>query len=440
MSGEDFLWEALQAPEAAIGYGISRHLAALYPERAVLEGNDCSFNVEEFAAGGQCALQRRPAFHARILTGWLGAGEGLWRQAEHGWFSVSWDGHALDLLLVSWSEGLHKGRSYWVLAETAEIAERFFLTVCEWCAEVRGEVLVYDGGHWHKSKELYHAIQGTTFANLVLHGGLKEEIREDLGQFFGARETYQEYSVPWKRGILFIGPAGNGKTHTVKAVINALGQPCLYVKSFRSEFQTDHDSMRQVFHRARQTTPCLLVLEDLDSLLDGGNRAFFLNELDGFAANEGIVTLATTNHPERLDPSILNRPSRFDRKYHFPIPGPGERAAYLRLWNSDLKFALRLSENQIEEMVALTEEFSYAYIKELFLSSIMRWIAAPDPGGMAAVMREQATSLREQMVSGADERAEEFSVDEDAVSPEAAMRAMMRFRRGRHGFRPRPPG
>lgn len=53
----------------------------------------------------------------------------------------------------------------------------------------------------------------------------------------------------------------------------------------------------------------LLILEDLDSLLTDQNRSFFLNELDGFAANEGIVTIASTNHPERLDPAISNRPS-----------------------------------------------------------------------------------------------------------------------------------
>jgi ATP-dependent 26S proteasome regulatory subunit len=62
-------------------------------------------------------------------------------------------------------------------------------------------------------------------------------------------------------------------------------------------------------------------------------RTNFLNELDGFAANIGIVTLATTNHPERLDPAILDRPSRFDRKYPFDLPEQPERHAYIVMWN-----------------------------------------------------------------------------------------------------------
>lgn len=78
------------------------------------------------------------------------------------------------------------------------------------------------------------------------------------------------------------------------------------------------------------------------------NRSFFLNELDGFATNVGIVALATTNHPERLDPSILDRPSRFDRKYPFELPVMAERQSYIELWNTSLKPALRLSDDALD--------------------------------------------------------------------------------------------
>ena len=56
----------------------------------------------------------------------------------------------------------------------------------------------------------------------------------------------------------------------MKALINQLGQPCLYVKGFKSEYATEQENMGTVFARARMTAPCLLVLEDLDSMIDDG--------------------------------------------------------------------------------------------------------------------------------------------------------------------------
>ena len=207
--------------------------------------------------------------------------------------------------------------------------------------------------------------------------------------------------MPWKRGILFVGPAGNGKTHTVKALINSLNQPCLYVKSFRSPHTggIDEYNIRAIFDRARRSAPCLLVLEDLDTLITPQNRSFFLNELDGFASNIGIVALATTNHPERLDPSILDRPSRFDRKYPFDLPELPERTAYITMWNDSLKPSLRLSDEGLSKISEITEGFSFAYLKELFLYSKMRWIANPQQGTMETVMTEQVGKLREQMMT-----------------------------------------
>jgi len=120
------------------------------------------------------------------------------------------------------------------------------------------------------------------------------------------------------------------------------------------------------------------------------------------------VTLATTNHPERLDPAILDRPSRFDRKYPFDLPEQPERHAYIVMWNKTLKPTLRLSDEEAVKISELTEGFSFAYLKELFLSSMMRWIAKPEQGTIEQVMTGQVNVLREQMVG--DEPAEDQSM------------------------------
>ncbi len=151
--------------------------------------------------------------------------------------------------------------------------------------------------------------------------------------------------------------------------------------------------MRAPFKRARVTTPCILVLDDLDSMINDGNRSFFLNELDGFASSHGILAIATTNHPERLDPAILERPSRFDRKYTFGLPEEAERLTYLKLWNSRLEKELRLPGQAQERVAQATEGFSYAYLKELVLSSMMTWMRQPGQRKMEEVMLEFGSAV-----------------------------------------------
>jgi AAA+ superfamily predicted ATPase len=434
---EQLISEILLLPTTAIDYYVSQHLVQLFPDKALIEGEMGNFNLEGYAVAKHCVLTRKTFLYNQMTTHWRGpepevmhlhyrmmpmgratsvnhrlpvslentAKEGsepaITDTINKAWFDVHWQEHTLDVLILTIEGGGFFKYHYWILAETEEIARNFFAAVCEWNMEIRSEILVFDNGYWQKDERLFQDIQSATFDNLVLRGNLKQEIRDDLVQFFQSRTLYEEHDIPWKRGILFVGPAGNGKTHTVKALINSLEYPCLYVKSFRAPHTAGADeiNIRQVFDRTRRSTPCILVLEDLDSLLTPQNRSFFLNELDGFAANIGIVALATTNHPERLDPAILERPSRFDRKYLLGLPGPVERRAYIALWNEALKPALRLSEVEMEKITMLTEGFSFAYLKELFVSSKMRWIAHPQQGTMGEVMSTQVDKLREQMGS-----------------------------------------
>ncbi len=429
MSKDQFIREALNLSSNAIDYYVSQILSDRFPQKALVEGGDGLFNIEQYAQAGHCTLSYKDVVHNQVLTMWRGremmmgnmtpgiirmsggvmpslgmqfpeTEEEIVDRSKNAWLEVQWRDYTFDVVTMRWSGGMGgQEYHYWILGENAEVAKEFIAEVCRWNLEIRGEVLVFDGGCWQKDAHLFQAIKGATFDNLILKGTLKQEIRDDMTQFFAARATYEEYGIPWKRGILFVGPPGNGKTHAVKALINAMEQPCLYVKSFRADYGSEEGNISNVFDRARKTAPCILVFEDLDSLLNDQNRSFFLNELDGFAANIGVVTLATTNHPERLDPAILDRPSRFDRKYPFDLPEQTERQAYITMWNTSLKPALRLSDEAINTLSELTEGFSFAYLKELFLSSMMRWIANEQKGTMEQTMSGQVHKLKEQMES-----------------------------------------
>ena len=374
MYQEAIIRDALKLPTDAIAYYVSETLASRFPDKALIGGQNRWFNVQEYARDGHCSLTSKEAIYNRSDTVWKGHELTTWHQLaaihkrtsstivhdiaesfKSAWLEIEWRGSALDVLILSWFEGYREHVHSWILASNKEQAREFLKEVCTWNAQVRGEVLVFSGGCWDKDANLFQSIKNANFDNLILHGNLKQEILEDLKLFFSSRETYETYDIPWKRGLLFVGPPGNGKTHAVKAIINALEQPCLYIKSFRHKYITDEENIHSVFDHARKSAPCILVLEDLDSLLNAENRSFFLNELDGFAANIGVIIIATTNHPERLDPAILDRPSRFDRKYPFDLPASPERLAYINMWNNSLQSALRLSEDGMNKLTNATE-------------------------------------------------------------------------------------
>lgn len=70
--------------------------------------------------------------------------------------------------------------------------------------------------------------------------------------------------------------------------------PTLYVKSLGK--LSDHDDVRSIFDHARKTSPCLLVFEDIDSLVSDNVKSFFLNEVDGLEGNDSILMIRSTNY------------------------------------------------------------------------------------------------------------------------------------------------
>src|SRR5581483_4863014 len=239
------------------------------------------------------------------------------------------------------------------------------------------------------------------FDDLVLPEDLERDLRSDARRFFERRAFYEEHRLPWKRGLLLVGPPGNGKTQTIRALLNELGKPVLYVRSFESKCDRIEANIRTVFQRARKMAPMVLVLEDIDCLIDPASRSAFLNELDGLTVNDGLLTLATTNHPEKLDRSIVDRPSRFDRKLHFPLPGEADRRRYLEKWNAAQKPDLRLTAAGLTRFVERTKGFTFAYLKELMLSAALRWADEGTAGSMDAVADAVLKVLAGEMASSA---------------------------------------
>ena len=172
--------------------------------------------------------------------------------------------------------------------------------------------------------------------------------------------------------------------------------PALYVRSLMSSGGPEY-AIHLIFSKARQQAPCLLIFEDLDSLVTDDVRSYFLNEVDGLKSNDGILMIGSTNHLERLDPGISKRPSRFDRKYLFPDPNMDERVAYCAFWREKLakNDKVEFPEKLEWAIAGITKGFSFAYIQEAFLAALLA-IADGDAGHL---MHKQVKSCKCQMMS-----------------------------------------
>jgi hypothetical protein len=397
-SAENVLADGLELSNQASEYGFARLISELHPGKSVLHTEASSFDPAAYARGEQCRMDPLPDSESDYRWNWnSGETPAIEKEPRNGWFTVEWSGERLVLLIAHLGNGWDQERHAWILAKSHAVCESFFEAVCEWNSAVREEILVFAYGCWKKSKSLFKEIQSARFDNLILEGGLKEQIVGDFDRFLAAKTSYDRLGVPWKRGVLFLGPPGNGKTHTIKSLANRLGLPVLYVTSLQSPRGGEHANIHSVYERARRIAPCLLVLEDLDTMLTKANRSFFLNEMDGFAANRGILTVATCNHPEKLDPAILERPSRFDRKFTFALPSEPDRAAFLAMWNGTLDPELRMNETGIHAAANATAGFSFAYLKELVLSSVTCCVGEGPCEDMNQAILAQAKSLSGQL-------------------------------------------
>jgi transitional endoplasmic reticulum ATPase len=246
-----------------------------------------------------------------------------------------------------------------------------------WQSVLHDEIWVYNQGYWQKDAALYQSILKSRWEDVILDKAMKDDLIDTVSRFFDSRDEYNKLRVPWKRGVIFYGPPGNGKTISIKATMHMLYKreppiPTLYVKSFVA-FGGPEFAIEAIFRKARAEAPCYLVFEDLDSLVADSVRSFFLNAVDGLSENEGILMVGSTNHLERLDPGIAKRPSRFDRKYLFPDPNLRQRVKYCQYWQRKLKNnkEIEFPDEICEAAASITNGFSFAYIQEAFVSTLL---------------------------------------------------------------------
>jgi AAA+ superfamily predicted ATPase len=202
-----------------------------------------------------------------------------------------------------------------------------------------------------------------TWEDLFLPEDIKLEIKGLVENFLSSKDFYLKNRIPWKRGILLYGKPGNGKTSIIRTIMSAYNFKPVTIAAGATD-----ESVREAFTYAEEQSPALLYFEDLDSLLEKNvDISSFLNLMDGISAKNGLLVLATANNVKKLAANITDRPSRFDRKFEIPLPNAEMAYIYLSRWFGNL-----ISVKKCKELAkyAAKYEFSYAYLKELYISSM----------------------------------------------------------------------
>jgi transitional endoplasmic reticulum ATPase len=245
------------------------------------------------------------------------------------------------------------------------------------------------------TREFYIERSTTNFASL---GGLNEVKRllDAVIEHSHMRdEIYEQVGLAPPRGILMAGPSGTGKTAMARALsgekqipLIAIDGPQLYSKWLGESER----ALREVFKKARRAAPCILFFDTIDALAPKfgadqfGTDVFqrilsqLLREIDNLRDVKGVILLAATNRPERIEPALL-RSGRFDYKIPFTKPDAADRTAILRLCCKRVPLA---PDMDFEEFAGRTDGLTGADIESLCKKATLLAIAAFQDGTRAA--------------------------------------------------------
>ena len=229
--------------------------------------------------------------------------------------------------------------------------------------------------------ELVTDIPETKFSNIAGYEGLKNDSKFIL-DFLKNPKAYEKIGARLPNGVLFYGPPGTGKTLMAKAIAGEASVP--FYKVNGSDFVELYVGLgarrvRNLYKTARENAPCIVFIDEVDSI--GGARGglkgsseddktltALLNELDGFSAKKGVITIAATNRLQDLDPALV-RPGRFDRHVAVPLPNKEERLEILELYKGGKKLSPSID---IGKLAAKTIGFSPSELENLLNESAIK--------------------------------------------------------------------
>jgi ribosome biogenesis ATPase len=181
-----------------------------------------------------------------------------------------------------------------------------------------------------------------TWAEIGGLESLREELNLSIVRAIRYPEIYKQIGIKAAVGVLLYGPPGCGKTLLAKAVANESRSNFISIKGpelLNKYVGESERAVRSVFQRARDSAPCIIFFDEIDSLCPkrGGenNQSTervvnqLLTEMDGVGDRKDVYIIAATNRPDIIDPAIL-RPGRLGKLLYVPIPDSKDRISILK--------------------------------------------------------------------------------------------------------------
>jgi hypothetical protein len=191
-----------------------------------------------------------------------------------------------------------------------------------------------------------------------------EKVINEIKTFWEREENFLKHGLIYKRGIILWGSQGTGKSCTIQIIIQDVIERQGVVFKFNNP-GLFIEGVRQ-FRQVQPNTPIVVLMEDIDAIIQQWSESEVLNILDGVDQIQKVVFLATTNYPEMLGGRIMNRPSRFDKRFKMGNPSAESRKIYFEhIIDQETKKEFDIN---IDQWVEDTENMSIAHLKELFVS------------------------------------------------------------------------
>jgi len=216
-------------------------------------------------------------------------------------------------------------------------------------------------------------IPETTFDDVKILEAKKQAIKVGALEFFKKKDIYVKNKLTFKRGLIFAGEPGTGKTLVGKALMKETDSTFIWLtaKDLLTHYgDIDAKAFGRLLEMAKELAPSVLFAEDIDDYLESKSAIDTIKtQMDGLDSMEGIVTILCTNYPERIPKSLIDRPSRFDDVIMFDLPTETLRYEILDTHLKSVKIKNRKS--VLTATAKNSEGLTGAHLKEVVIYSIL---------------------------------------------------------------------